>query len=153
MLTVLLGFHVLCSIFWFGSVLFAVFVLMPVISSLDPRYQFAVMEPLGKRAGSVLFPVSILTIISGIILGIATGVLDQLSTPYGLTWIASIVVTCLLLYWGVGVINPAERKLKYILPETPEFTKQLSKIKLFIMIELFVMLLIFILMIFMRFGF
>lgn len=152
MFMVLQGIHVLLGIFWFGSVLFADFVLMPTISSLEPKQQAAVMEPLGKRANRALIPVSILTIISGIILGISSGVLNQLSTAYGWTWIASITFACALFYWGIGVIIPAERKLKKHTPDTPEFTKQLSKLKLFIMLELIAIILIFIFMVLMRFG-
>lgn len=152
MLMILVGFHVLCGVFWLGSVLFVDFILMPTISSLGPQDQAKVMNPLGKRGGQVLMPVSILTAISGIALGISTGVMDRLSTPYGWTWMAAIVITCGLVYWGIGVITPAERKLKTYTPGTPEFAGQLAKFKSLIMIELFAMLLLFIFMVLMRFG-
>ncbi|MEY2196239.1 hypothetical protein AB7942_26405 [Neobacillus sp. BF23-41] len=152
MLMLLVGIHVLCGVFWLGSVLFADFVLMPTITSLDPQNQAAVMEPLGKRASKAMIPVSFFTLLSGITLGIYTGILYKLSTPYGWTWIASIVITGVLMYWGAGVINPAERKLKSLTPGTPEFAKQFSRIKMLIMTELFAMLILFVFMVLMRFG-
>lgn len=153
MLAFLQGFHVLCGIFWFGSVLFADFVLMPTITSLEPQQQAAVMGPLGKRASRTMIPVSILTIISGIFLGISEGILNELSTREGWTWIASIAVSCALFYWGLRVINPSERKLKKLTPGTPEFTQQLSQIKMYILLELLALILLFIFMVLMRFGY
>ncbi len=116
------------------------------------RSKAAVMAPLGKRAGKALIPMSILTIASGIILGIVTGVLDRLSTLNGLIWIASIVISCALFYFAVGILNPVESRLKKLTPGTHEFTKSLLKIKILIMIELFSIFILFVFMVLMRFS-
>ncbi|RAP77272.1 DUF1772 domain-containing protein [Paenibacillus montanisoli] len=152
MLMFLTGLHVLCGVFWFGSVLCADFILMPAIASLDPQKQAAVMGALGKRVSRALIPVSIMTILSGIILGIASGVLDDLPSTYGWTWIASLVVSCALFFWGLGVMSPTHMKLNTLTPGTPEFTKQLSLVKAYTLLELLALFILFILMVIMRFS-
>ncbi|WP_223587527.1 hypothetical protein [Neobacillus bataviensis] len=140
------------GVFWLGSVLFVDFLLMPVISSLEPKYQSAVMKPLGKRASGVMITVSTLTILSGIGIGFKIGIFDRLSTTYGTYYITSLCIAIVLWFWGLFVLTPTEKKLRQYKEGTPEFSKQLAKLKMLIMTELIGMLVLFVFMVLMRFA-
>jgi len=152
MLEYLVGFHVLCGVFWLGSVLFFDFVLMPVLSTLEPKYQSAVMKPLGKRVSPVMITVSTLTILSGIGIGLKAEIFDKLSTTYGTYFIISLCMAVVLWFWGLLVLTPIERKLRQYEEGTPEFSKQLTLLKSMVLVELIGMLILFVFMVLMRFG-
>jgi hypothetical protein len=92
------------------------------------------------------------TILLGLIRGIAGGVLDRLSSPYGLTWIAAFIVGSSLLFLGLRILTPAGRRLAEM-PPGPEFEAALVGVKRLTITELAGFMVILALMIAMRFGY
>jgi uncharacterized membrane protein len=84
--------HVLGGIFWFGSLMMNLFIVLPALRSLPADAQMTWQRAASRRYGRIITPVAGLTILLGIGLGIAGGVLSLLGTPYGVTWLAAIVL-------------------------------------------------------------
>jgi uncharacterized membrane protein len=151
-LAVLQWLHVFFGIFWFGAVLTLDFIVVPVFQSVPPAAQMAFGGALGKRAPMVITPVAGMTILLGLIRGIAGGVLGNLGSPYGLTWIAALVLGTGLLVFGLRFITPAAEKLQH-LAQGPEFDAAVERIKRLTISELGGFLVILVFMIAMRFGY
>ena len=152
LLVVLQWLHVFLGIFWFGAVLYSDFVLVPVIQGLKPATQLEVAGPLGRRTVQVIIPVALGVILLGVLRGVAGGVLGALGSAYGLTWLASLVVGCLTLAWGVWVVTPAINQIREVDPG-PALAKAISRVKVLAFLELGLFLVILSLMIALRFGY
>jgi uncharacterized membrane protein len=144
--------HVLLGIFWFGAVLYADFVLVPVLQGLGPATQREVSDPLGRRTVQVIVPVAVGVIVLGVARGVAGGVLSVLGSAYGLTWIASLVLGLVTLAWGVWVVTPAINRIGLLDPG-PALAAALSRVRVLAFAELGLFLVILSLMIAMRFGY
>jgi hypothetical protein len=83
--------HVLGGMFWFGSLTMNLFFVLPALRSLPMDAQMTWQRTASRRYGRIIAPVAGLTILLGIGLGIAGGVLRMLGTAYGVTWRAAIV--------------------------------------------------------------
>jgi len=151
-LVVLQWLHVLLGIFWFGTVLYADFVLVPVLQKLQPATQHEVTGPLGRRTLQVIIPVAIGVIVLGVARGLASGVFGELGSAYGLTWTASFVLGCVTLAWGVWVVTPAVNGLARLEPG-PALTAALARVQALAIAELGLFLLILCLMVALRFGY
>ena len=150
---VLQWLHVFLGIFWFGAVLYSDFVLVPVIQGLKPATQLEVADPIGRRTVRVIIPVAVGVIVLGVLRGVANGVLGGLGSAYGLTWLASLVVGCLTLAWGIWVVTPAINRIREVEPGSPALTAAISRVKVLAFLELGLFLLILSLMIALRFGY
>ena len=84
--------HILAGIFWFGSAMTAHLVAFPAFSTFQPETRRSIIEAFAARYGRLVGAVAGLTILLGILRGIAGGVLNVLGSPYGLTWTAAIVL-------------------------------------------------------------
>ena len=144
--------HVLFAIFWFGSVLTIDFLVVPTVQAVSPQVQQAFGGEFGRRGPKIITPVAFITVILGIIRGITVGVLGNLGSAYGLTWIAALVLGIGLALWGYFLIVPAAEKLQKTAPGA-EFDTALARIKVLTMSELFGFAVILTLMIAMRFGY
>ena len=111
-LAVLQWLHVFFGIFWFGAVLTLDFIVIPTVMTVSPAIQQAFGGALGKRAPKVITPVAGLTILLGLIRGIAGGVLGNLGSAYGLTWIAALVLGTGLLSLAYASSPLRRRKFK-----------------------------------------
>ena len=151
-LAVLQWLHVFFGIFWFGAVLAIDFIVVPAVQTVSPAVQQAFGGAFGKRAPMVITPVAGMTILLGLIRGIAGGVLGNLGNAYGLTWIASLVLGTGLLVFGLRFITPAAEKLQSAAPG-PEFDAALERIKRLTISELGGFGVILVFMIAMRFGY
>jgi len=151
-LAVLQWLHVFFAIFWFGAVLTIDFLILPTVQSVPPAVQQVFGRALADRAPKIITPVAFIAIALGIIRGIAGGVLGNLGSAYGLTWIAALVLGIGLLTWGLVLITPAAKKLQQS-TTGPEFDAQLARLKFFTISELGGFLLILVFMIAMRFGY
>jgi hypothetical protein len=152
LLGVLQWLHIFFAIFWFGSVLAGDFIVLPTMQSMTPAAQEAFFRPFVDRAAKVVVPVAAVTILLGLTRGIAGGVLGNLGSLYGLTWVAALVVGTSLLYLGAGVITPVGRKLQQT-PQGPDFDAGLARLKRLTLSELGGFMLILTFMIAMRFGY
>jgi uncharacterized membrane protein len=108
---VLLYLHIIGSIFWFGSTLYVVFVIVPALVGMQYEAQKPMLLGISARYTKVIGPVVILTILFGILRGIATGVLGSLGSAYGLTWLASIVLGVVLMVVAGAFIGPNAEKM------------------------------------------
>lgn len=152
MYPLLLSMHILFAIFWFGSVLFADFVVIPAIQATSADAQNELIAALGPRIDRALIPAGALTILLGIAAGIVSGVLGQMGTAYGKEWLAALVIALLTYLWGVFVITPAVRKRHAMAPDAPEVASQTDRIKMLAMLELIGFASVFVLMMLMGFS-
>ena len=143
--------HVLGGIFWFGSSLMTNFVLVPILAGLAPDSQRAWAAAFAKRYGPIVGPIGGLVILLGIVRGITGGVLGSLGSPYGLTWIAAIVVGVALAGVGGGLIARTVEKLGTASGQL--WDESYGRIKTFGRVELGLFAVTFTLMIAMRFGY
>lgn len=111
LLSVLLYLHILGAIFWFGSSLFMQVFMVPALRAMQFEAQKPWMMAITGRYGRVVGPLAGLTILLGLLRGIAAGVLGHLGTPYGLTFLASIVVAAYVGVMGGRFIGPTAEKM------------------------------------------
>ena len=143
--------HVLGGIFWFGSALTLHFVVLPALKSMPHEAQRAWLLSFAARYGRVIGPIGGLTILFGIIRGLVGGVWGSLSTPYGYTWVASIVLGIGLALIGGRLVGPAAHALA-VAPESDSPTLG-ARLARFGIAEIAGFLVLFTMMIAMRFGF
>jgi uncharacterized membrane protein len=156
--------HVLLGIFWFGSVLYGDFILIPAIQTLSLGEQRKFGAAVGQRAAKVIPAVAGLVILLGIIRGTVFGPIkgpNELGTTYGLTWLVALVAAIATFYWGFRVITPAIAKLSEISEAdatqsdgsaSPRLAVIVADIKRKTLLELIGFVVIFSCMILMRFG-
>lgn len=152
LLAALQWLHILGGIFWFGGVLTTDIIVLPAVQRLPSAARHAFVEAFAKRAERIVTPVAAMTIVLGLVRGIAGGVLDRLASVYGATWIAAFIVGTSLLLFGIRVLTPAAQRLLQ-LPPGPEFDAALPRIKRLTLAELGGFAVILMLMIAMRFGY
>jgi hypothetical protein len=156
--------HVFLAIFWFGSVLYADFILIPALNPLPLGVQRQVGGAIGARANRIIPTVAGLTILLGIIRGTVFGPINSvadLTSTYGLTWLFALVVAIATFLFGYRVIGPALDRLNE-LPESeatladgrpsPKLTAVVDDVKRKVGLELIGFIVIFTAMILMRFG-
>src|SRR5579859_1902291 len=107
--------HIFSGIFWFGSILYLAFVLIPALTRLPLEQQQVVSQTLNQQAGRVLFPISILVIVLGLIHGIFFGSLkgldSVLGTTYGLTFLVALLTAVATAIWGSFIVSGAIERL------------------------------------------
>ena len=92
--------HVAFSAYWTGTVLHSRLVVFPALRKLPPEYLPAVRRATSDRRRTLVGAWG--TVVFGVLRGILGGVAAQLSTPYGLTFLASLVVGTLMAVWLSG---------------------------------------------------
>jgi len=153
LLAALQWLHIFGGIFWFGSVLTADFILLPTLRNLRAETREEFFRAFVNGAGpKIVAWIAAGTIALGVIRGIVGGVLGNLPSPYGVTWIAAFVVGSTLLFLGTRILTPAARRL-IELPQGPEFEEGLGRLRRLTLTELTGFMLILGLMIAMRFGY
>jgi uncharacterized membrane protein len=158
--------HVLMGITWFGAVIYNDFILLPALMKVPVDQQRAVGGAIGEQATKVLTAAAIAVIVLGIVRGTVFGQIKTVDflfgSAYGITWLVSLVVALITLYWGVKVIGDALKRFgafdmsRASLADgspNPEFTALVADIKRKSSIELLFFLVIFTCMILMRFGY
>jgi uncharacterized membrane protein len=95
--------HLLFGIFWFGSVLFADFILVPAIMTQPSERQVHMINAVAGRGDRIIVWVAILAIVSGIVRGTIYGPIKDgaaLGTEYGIYWIIGLVAALATFAWG-----------------------------------------------------
>jgi len=151
-LAVLQWLHSLGGIFWFGSVLTGDFIVLPTLRGLSVEMQHVFLRAFVKQGPKVVTPVAAMTILLGLVRGIAGGALSDLASPYGLTWIAAFIVGSSLLFLGARILTPAGERLVEISPG-PQFDAALTRLRILTVSELAGFMVILALMIAMHFGY
>jgi uncharacterized membrane protein len=135
LLSALLYLHILAAIFWFGSSLTLNLVFFPILARLPFEAQLPWMQAVSVRYGPVIGPVGGLTVLFGVLRGIFGGVLQALGTPYGITWIASIVLVIPVIFIGAGLVGPTATKMAAT-TQRDEFARLGSQVRLYGRFEL-----------------
>jgi uncharacterized membrane protein len=154
-LTILLQWlHVGGAIFWFGSVLYSDFVLIPVIQGFPLDLQRTVGSAIGARTAKVLTPLAGIVVLLGILRGLTGNVrLNRLfDNGYNITWLVSLVLAVILIVYSQRVLNPVLGRLETTQPG-PALEALVSRIKALATGELAFFFVLFTLMIAMRFGY
>ncbi len=106
--------HVILAVFWFGSTLYLDFVLLPSVATMPLASQRELGMRVAQRANRIFPIVSGLVILLGIVRGTAFGPvksLDTLTSTYGLTWLASLVLAVVIGYIGARYIGAEASRL------------------------------------------
>lgn len=89
--------HVAFGIFWAGSIAFTRVTLFPALATLPKEQAVAARNTLLKgNAKRITLITAAGTVITGILRGLMTGVLDQLDTSYGWIYMLSGVIAILM---------------------------------------------------------
>ena len=157
--------HVFSGIFWFGGTLFLDFVVIPAVIGLPIAQQRSFSQRFSKIASRVVTPFAVLTILLGLVNGIAFGPVQSLDfllgTNYGITFLVALVAAVATFLWGLLVtVRQGERLNAIPVDEEAvadgklpvEFTKQLALVRQVAMLELLGFLVVFTCMILLRFG-
>ena len=94
--------HVAFAVFWAGSIAFTRVTLFPALATLPQEQEAAARGSLltGKARQITLITAGG-TVVTGILRGLMTGVLDQLNTSYGWIYILSGVLAILMFLFLV----------------------------------------------------
>ncbi len=143
--------HVLGGIVWFGSGVTIHAIVLPAIKAQPVESQKAWLRALSSRYGRTISVVGALTILLGITRGLVGGVLAALGSPYGLTWIASLVLGIGLAFVGARLTGPTAERLGSAEPQT--YGALFARLSMLGRVEIGLFLVLFSLMIAMRFGY
>ena len=156
--------HVLLGIIWLGTVLYNVLILIPAVSAMPLGRQRELGQILGPQAERIITPVAMAVIALGIIRGTVFGPikgLEELATPYGITWLVALAFAVGAYFWGGRVAGAALERMNSI-PEaeamdsagkpTPRLVAAVDDVKRKMVLELGFFAVIFTCMILMRFG-
>jgi uncharacterized membrane protein len=144
--------HVLGGIFWFGSAMMTDFVLVPMLKSVPAEARSAWLKVFASRYGRLVGPIGGATIVLGVLRGIFGGVFSEITSAYGLTWIAAIVVGVAVAGIGGALIGPTAEKMADASDES-HMTALFRRITGYGRIEVGGFLVLFSMMIAMRFGY
>ena len=143
--------HILFAIAWFGGSVAVAFLVTPAAARLSPDDQAGWWGAFSQQSVRYFATMAGATILLGIVRGIAGGVFSTLTSAYGLTWIASLIVSIALAAWGANVTNKAV--LRIAQSAAADRPASVDRAVRFGRIELGGFLLVFTMMIAMRFGY
>jgi len=127
-------------------------VAFPAFRKFPPETRRAIIEAYAARYGRLVGAAAGLTILLGILRGLAGGVLNVLTSPYGLSWLAAIVLAVAIAAFEGARLSPTVGKL--IAAGGAEEIEALDeRLATYGRIELGGFLVLFTLMIAMRFGY
>lgn len=149
-LAVLQYLHILCAIFWFGSVLYADFVLAPAFKEAGREHSLAVGGAAMRIGDRIILPVAGLTILLGFLRGAAEGTVTHFGTLYSWTWLVALFLGIGLMLWGTRVTAPAGKRVMET-PPGPAYDEAFGRARLVATIEILGFLAIVVLMIAMAF--
>ena len=90
--------HVFLGIFWFGTILYTRLVLFPAFQTLPPDTVATVRKAMvsgNAQRWTMVFSWG--TVLLGVIRGAVTGVFAELTTPYGITYLAALAIGVFML--------------------------------------------------------
>ncbi|HEX9495578.1 MAG TPA: hypothetical protein VGA38_07450 [Candidatus Limnocylindria bacterium] len=106
--------HILLGIFWFGSALYANFILAPVVIRLGPSVRRELLAGMVGRA-PVLVWAGYLTVTAGLLRGTVFGRIQStdvlFGTRYGVVWLAALGVGIFLALWSHLVLWRSARRM------------------------------------------
>lgn len=106
--------HVAAGAAWLGGSVFANFFLLPYTLRQPTERQRALIRTLLIGPERLMIGAALLVVVTGLVRGTLLGPIsgpEALGRPYGLVWIASIVVIALVFATGGRLTGPAMRRL------------------------------------------
>jgi uncharacterized membrane protein len=107
--------HIFAEIFWFGSVLYSDFILIPSLMSLPPATARPASLTLVTRSDRVMPGVAIGVIVLGFIRGTVFGPIKSVdvlvNTHYGITWLVALILAVVTLLWGLFMLGRYGKQL------------------------------------------
>lgn len=147
--------HVLLGIFWFGSILYTDFVLLPTIGKLPLIEQQKVGGLVGRASSRVLVPVGLTVVTLGFLRGTVFGRLHSLDvivgSVYGRTWLTALALGLLLVIYGLRVLVPRAEALNTA-TSAEEYGMRIKQLRPLVLLEMLIFVAIFTCMILMRFD-
>src|SRR5215469_11442867 len=105
-LLVIQWLHILTGIVWFGGYVFLDFVLWPTLLRLPVPEARTASAIIHKFAGPIMAISGTFVVLLGVIRGTVLGPINSFSvlftSAYGLTWLAALSISILLIIWGAG---------------------------------------------------
>jgi uncharacterized membrane protein len=157
--------HVLLGITWFGAAITGNLILIPALTRLPLDRQREFGGSYGERAQRVIPIAASGVILLGILRGTVFGqikTLDDVTTTYGLTWLAALILASATFAWGKFMIEPGIQRMNAIPVEeafgpdgkpSPAMDAAIGTLKRVSVLELVGFLAVFTCMILMRFGY
>jgi len=107
--------HVLAGLMWFGGAIVINMLVFPSILVLTPDQQRRFGRELSPKLSRFFSIVAGVVILFGIIRGTLLGPIKGLDvlfgTPYGLTWLAALVLTIGLAFIGARYVGPTAERM------------------------------------------
>lgn len=103
--------HVFFATWWFGSILVSRLTLFPALRRLGPETESAVRGELvrgSNRRWTIVMAGG--TVLFGALRGVLGGVLDRLGEPYGITYLASLLIGVAMFSWIAFPLPAALRR-------------------------------------------
>ncbi|HEV2237682.1 MAG TPA: hypothetical protein VGR57_13555 [Ktedonobacterales bacterium] len=155
------GLHMLFGIFWFGSVLTLMFVVLPALAREPQPGKQAFVAALERQLHRLLPVVAGMTILLGILRGTVLGAVTSLDaatgTAYGRTWLAALILGIVTLILGARGVGGGFTRLASLVLTVDDaarvaYAAQLRRIRLAGYLTLAGFLGTFICMVLLRFG-
>jgi tetrahydromethanopterin S-methyltransferase subunit E len=86
-------------------------IAFPAFRKFPPEARRGIIEALAARYGRLVAAVAGVTILLGVLRGLAGGVFEELTSPYGLTWIAALILAVGIAAFEGTQISPTVGKL------------------------------------------
>jgi len=146
--------HLLFAFFWFGGAMWANAIVGPALGRLPGPIGGAAGAAIGEQARKIIPAVAGLTILFGLISGIAFGPIKSfsllVSSTYGLTFLVAIVVSVVLASWG-GLVTRRAAEAIALAPE-PEKPAAVARLMMLSRVEIGLFLVVFTCMVLLRYG-
>lgn len=107
--------HIAGGAAWFGGSLFANLVILPFIGRQAPERQRELIGGVILGPERVMIAAALTAAVTGMVRGIAFGPIRSLAvlaTPYGVIWLASVLVAVAIFATGGRLTSPAARALR-----------------------------------------
>jgi uncharacterized membrane protein len=107
--------HVAAGAAWFGASVFANVAVLPYIATQPPARQRDLVGRLILGPEKVLIAAALGAAVTGVVRGVVFGRIESvatLATPYGVVWLASIVIATFVFATGGRVTSPAARRIR-----------------------------------------
>lgn len=127
-------------------------IIVPALRSLPAEGRRAWLQPFSPRYARVVGPAGGVTILLGIMRGLLGGVWATLTSPYGITFLASIFLGVAVAIIGARFIAPAAEKIAASV-DPDEIEAQTRGLANWGKLEIAGFLVLFTMMIAMRFGY
>ncbi len=105
--------HVVLGIFWAGTVLYASFVLLPVLKSLGPAIERPAVRGLMRVTSPIMSVISLIVLGTGIAMALRTRLLLSVLFSTGWGWAVFIAFIAVVIYLiaGFGILLPSGARM------------------------------------------